>query len=251
MIVNSEINQNTETHYTSNNSNTLVIEVDKSEKKDFSKFPKNKVFKQVPIDESDQFDSLESKNFCSKLKNIFNYLDKLDKKISKPLQNYTPNYLTECIFLIFAKLFNNTPVTVYLFIILIYSFFKKNFNLFLIIFFHVINGVILTGILKKIIGRNRPTLTVNKYFNFVRDKEKTKSMPSGDSLQAGIFATMIILYLNNDLKYFSLLFIPASMTGRVFYCCHYWFDCIIGAILGIIISICNYYILIVIKSYMR
>ena len=68
-------------------------------------------------------------------------------------------------------------------------------------------------------------------------------MPSGDSLQAGNFVMMIILYLNCDIKYFSLLLIPASMTGRVFYNCHYWFDCIIGAILGIIISTTCYYII--------
>ena len=54
---------------------------------------------------------------------------------------------------------------------------------------------------------------------------------------------MIILYFDSKLKYFVLLLIPASMSGRVFFNCHYWFDCIIGAILGFFISIFAYLVI--------
>ena len=97
-------------------------------------------------------------------------------------------------------------------------------------------GLFITLIIKKIIGRERPVLTVKRYFYKVRTKESTNSMPSGDSLQSATFSMMIILYLGNNSRFFSLLFIPMSMSGRVFYNCHYWFDCFIGAFLGIIIS---------------
>ena len=82
--------------------------------------------------------------------------------------------------------------------------------------------------------------SLKRYFKL---KESTHSMPSGDSLQAGIFATMIILYTNNFFKFFGILLIPAAMLGRVFYNLHYWFDCIIGAIMGIFISIGTYTII--------
>ena len=231
-----------QSNYSENHINSLSLEVETLESQ---KYPKNKIYEQVPIEESiEKFDINESNNFCMKLKMLLHYLDQLDKKISKPLQTYTPNLAIELIFFLFAKMFNTYIVISYLIIILIYSFaLYKNGYLFLVIFFHVFVAAFFTSCTKKLVKRNRPVLEVKRYFNYVREREKNYSMPSGDSLQAGNFVMMIILYLNNDIKYFSLLLIPASMIGRVFYNCHYWFDCIIGAILGIIISTTCYYII--------
>ena len=121
---------------------------------------------------------------------------------------------------------------------LIYSFLKcKNGYIALIPMCHVVSGALITIICKIIIRRPRPILSANRYFKL---KENTHSMPSGDSLQAGIFATMIILYNKNIFRFFSILLVPAAMSGRVFYNLHYWFDCIIGALMGIIISILTY-----------
>ena len=129
-------------------------------------------------------------------------------------------------------------------LLLIYSYLKNhNFYLFLIPFIHVIIGAILTGLLKIIIGRNRPISTVKRFCNNVRDKETSKSMPSGDSLQSANFAMMAILYFNCNMKYLVLLLIPGVMCGRVYYNCHYWFDCIIGVLLGIFVSIGSYIII--------
>ena len=115
--------------------------------------------------------------------------------------------------------------------------------MFLIPFIHVVIGAILTGLLKIIIGRNRPVSTVKRFCNYVRDKETSKSMPSGDSLQSANFAMMAILYFNCNMKYLVLLLIPGVMCGRVYYNCHYWFDCIIGVVLGIFVSIGSYIII--------
>ena len=229
----------------SNDGNTIVIEVDKSVPKDPIKLQKNKIYEQVPIEESvEQYDTIESKSCCSQLKSCLNYLDNLDKKISKPLQIYTPNFAIECIFFVFSKLFNTETVIIYLFILLICSYLKNhNFYLFLIPFIHVVIGAILTGLLKIIIGRNRPVSTVKRFCNYVRDKETSKSMPSGDSLQSANFAMMAILYFNCNMKYLVLLLIPGVMCGRVYYNCHYWFDCIIGVVLGIFVSIGSYIII--------
>ena len=223
-------------------SNILVIGGDKPIPKDSIKSPNEKIFNQIPIEESMEQFEINSKNSC--LKTCLNNLDKIDKTISKPLQTYTPNFVMECIFFIFAKMFNTETVIIYLFFILIFSYVKnKNFCLFFIPFIHVIVGAIFTVLSKSIIGRNRPTLTVKRYFNSVRSKETTKSMPSGDSLQATNFAIMAILYFNSNLKYCALLLIPGVMCGRVYYNCHYWFDCLIGLIFGIFLSIGSYFII--------
>ena len=192
---------------------------------------------QVPVVEN--FGKVFNSEFESKscLSNLITDLDNFDKKISQPLQTYTPNFYIEVLFLIFAKSFNTLNIILYQVFIFFYSIFiKKNPFIFVVVFIHVMTGLFITLIIKKIIGRERPVLTVKRYFYKVRTKESTNSMPSGDSLQSANFSMMIILYLGNNSRFFSLLFIPMSMSGRVFYNCHYWFDCFIGAFLGIIIS---------------
>ena len=208
---------------TDNDSSTISLEVVKQE--------------QVPIEENFRKvlnTQIETKSCLS---NIITDLDNFDKKISQPLQTYTPNLYIEILFLISAKSFNTLNIIFYLVFIFFYSIFiKKNPYIFIIVFIHVIIGLLITLIIKKIIGRERPILTVKRYFYKVRTQELTNSMPSGDSLQSANFSMMIILYSGNNSRFFSLLFIPMSMIGRVFYSCHYWFDCFIGAFLGIIIS---------------
>ena len=199
---------------------------------------------QVPVEENfgkAYNTQLETKSCLS---NCINDLDNFDKKISQPLQTYTPNLYIEIIFLIFAKIFNTLNIILYLLFLLFYSvFIKKNPYLFIIVFIHVIVGVLITIIIKKMIGRERPSLTVKRYFYKVRTKELLNSMPSGDCLQSANFAMMIILYFRNNSRFLSILFIPISMLGRVFYSCHYWFDCFIGAFLGIINSYGCYFLI--------
>ena len=195
----------------------------------------------VPVEESYNITITEPKTCCEKC--LYN-IDNFDKKISQPLQTYTPNLFIELFFLIFAKSFNTITIICYLVLILFYSvFISKNIKIFLIPFIHVIIGALITLILKKIIGRDRPNLSVKKYFERVRTRETMESMPSGDCLQSSNFAFMIIFYFENKIKFFSLCFIPMSMVGRVFYCCHYWLDCFVGAILGICVSYTSYFII--------
>ena len=202
----------------------------------------------VPIDENfQQFQKNDNNSgYCKIIKNCINYLDNLDKAISNPLHKYSPGYKIECVFYCFARLFNIDTVTIYLVSALIYSFIKyKNGNMALIPICHVIVGVLVTLITKASIKRPRPTLKVRKHFKL---KENTHSMPSGDTLQAGIFATMIVLYLETNFRFLAILLIPAVMLGRIFYNLHYWFDCIIGAILGIGVSIGTYNVINVYKK---
>ena len=199
---------------------------------------------QVPIEENfgkSYNAQLETKSCLS---SCITDLDNFDKKISQPLQTYTPNVYIEIIFLIFAKVFNTLNIILYLVFLFLYSIFiKKNPYIFIIVFIHVIIGALITLIIKKMIGRERPSLTVKRYFYKVRTKELLNSMPSGDCLQSANFAMMMILYFGSSSRFFSIVFIPMSMIGRVFYSCHYWFDCLIGAFLGIINSFGCYFLI--------
>ena len=200
----------------------------------------------VPIKEKENENDQFRYNKGNVIKNCIKYLDKLDKQISRPLHNYCPNIKKEFIFYIFARLFNIDTVILYLIGVLLYSFLKYKNGYFAIIpICHVIVGALFTIILKVIIRRPRPILRVKKKFKL---KENTHSMPSGDTLQSAVFATMIILYNNNNFKFLSVLLIPATMLGRIFYNLHYWFDCIIGAIIGIFISIGTYNVINIFKN---
>ena len=116
---------------------------------------------QVPVVEN--FGKVFNSQFESKscLSNLITDLDNFDKKISQPLQTYTPNFYIEVLFLIFAKSFNTLNIILYQVFIFFYSIFiKKNPFIFVVVFIHVMTGLFITLIIKKIIGRERPVLTV-------------------------------------------------------------------------------------------
>ena len=193
----------------------------------------------IPVEGNFQdFQQNEDKNYGEKLNDMINYLDKFDKKISMPLHSFSPSFEIECIFYCFARLFNIDTIIIYLLSTIIYFYVRnKNAYMALIPICHVICGALFTMVTKSTIKRPRPILSTNRYFKL---KESNHSMPSGDSLQAGIFATMIILYNTSVYRFLGILLIPAAILGRIFYNLHYWFDCLIGAASGIIISIVTY-----------
>lgn len=225
--------------------NNIQLSVNEKNKQNFQENQNKKDLKELSIQIEENYNQYQNKQIKKKQFNLPNisenclkYLDNLDKRISKPLHTYSPSFKIECFFYCFARLFNIDTVIIYLVTTLIYSFYKyKNGYIALIPICHVICGALFTLVSKNVIKRPRPILITKRYFSL---KEKSHSMPSGDSLQAGIFATMIILYFNNSFRYFSILLIPAAMSGRMFYNLHYFFDCLIGAIIGITISILTY-----------
>ena len=193
----------------------------------------------IPVEGNFQdFQKKQNKKYGEKINDMINYLDILDKKISKPLHSFSPSFKVEFIFYLFARLFNMDTIIVYLVSTIIYFYVRyKNVYMSLIPICHVICGGLFTKITKSAIKRPRPTLITNRYFKL---KESSHSMPSGDSLQAGVFAAMIILYNTSIYRFFAILLIPAAILGRIFYNLHYWLDCILGAALGIIISKVTY-----------
>ena len=224
------------------NYNEISADSDNSSQQEPIKAQKNKVYEQIPLEENIEQYEISEENKFSKIHFLLKILDSFDKKISKPLQIYEPSYPIELIFFVFSKICNFEPMIFYLLSILFYYLIKeKTIYPFVLGCLYVLPSALICMILKKIIGRERPKLEVKRYFKLVREKEKHKSMPSGDSLQAGVFSTLAILYFNNNLKYFSILLVPAVISGRVFYSCHYFFDCIIGSLLGVIITMITYF----------
>ncbi len=139
-------------------------------------------------------------------------------------------------------MYNPEFVTIYFIIILLYTSIKyKDYYFFVKPLLHVIVGVIFTVILKKVINRKRPDLNnkIKRIFN-CRSRETNGSMPSGDALQSALFSIILIKYFG---IYWGIFTIPFVMFSRIFYFCHYLFDTIIGAILGILISLTMYDIL--------
>lgn len=168
--------------------------------------------------------------------NCIKIVDSKDKSISLILQTYIANKYIEYILYIFSRLYNPDTITIYLVCMLLFSIYKKNYYFIFKPISFVAFGIIITVILKKFVGRPRPNLNTKRLFK-VREKENNASMPSGDSLQAGIFAMILFYYYNFNFGFF---LIPGVMTSRVYFYCHYWMDTIIGAFLGIFSGIFMY-----------
>jgi membrane-associated phospholipid phosphatase len=151
-------------------------------------------------------------------------IDNVDKKLGEYLFHHHFSVLEEFIY-VFAFIFNPLPITCYL--ILILAIFGK--VLFIKTLIITLTGLLLTSYLKKAIGRPRPNCLGNRKYNF-RKVEKNLSMPSGDSFQSGLWATIIAIYFNN---YYVYYVVPLVMFARCFYQCHFLSDTVVGALLGI------------------
>lgn len=166
-----------------------------------------------------------------KSKSCLQKLDSIDKYYSGKFHNYIANPYVELIFYIFARLFNPETIAVYTSSILVYSLLKyKHVLLVIKPTIQFLTGLIITLIIKKIIGRPRPNVNPKRLFK-VRERESNNSMPSGDTLQSAIWGMIAFIYGD---CIFGLLLIPAAMTGRVYFNCHYFGDCIVGGTLGVV-----------------
>jgi len=95
--------------------------------------------------------------------------------------------------------------------------------------------VIIVLPLKAIFGRERPTRikSVKRICN-MRDREKEKSMPSGDSVAAAYYVTMYFYLF--DASPWIFVGIPLVAMGRVYAHCHWFGDTIVGGVLSVIIA---------------
>jgi membrane-associated phospholipid phosphatase len=171
------------------------------------------------------FKSQNSSSFFSKITNF-------DKKYSEIIHKTEVNIITEFFLFISARLYNPECVLIYFIIMFYYS----NFIFILKPLTHVIICLLITILMKHYTKRIRPKLyeNIKRRFN-VRDREKNCSMPSGDSMQAANFSIIFYCYFG---KIFGFFLIIPVMISRIFFCCHYIMDTIVGVIIGFSVSLC-------------
>ena len=172
----------------------------------------------------------------SRIKSLLTRIDLFDKKISNNIYELELNIILENIIHMFGRLFNVDIVLIFYISVFIYqSFFNKNYYYIIKPFIHLSLIFILSTILKYIIKRPRPDINKNvKRLYNLRKKEKNFSMPSGDSMQAANFAIIALFYFN--VSYLGFIVVPFVMFARIFYFCHYFFDTLIGALIGGFVS---------------
>ena len=171
------------------------------------------------------------------IKNTLSRIDLLDKKISNYIYILELNKILEHIIYIFARLFNPDVMIIFYLTILFYQIIiNKNYFYIIKPQIHLYVNLIITTILKLSFKRPRPEINSHvKRLHNLRKKEKNFSMPSGDSMQAANFAIVALFYFNISLTGF--LIVPFVMFARIFYFCHYFFDTLVGALIGGVVSL--------------
>ena len=157
------------------------------------------------------------------IKPFLNFVDSLDNSIGKYIYKTNFYYLDDIVY-IGAYAFNPPPIILYL----SFAFYKYGLEMFLNLLIPVLTGLIFCLTTKKFFGRLRPTNLFNRRYNF-RAHENNCSMPSGDSFQAALWATLLSIYFHNG---HGIYFVPFVMFSRVYYHCHFISDTIVGAICG-------------------
>lgn len=161
------------------------------------------------------------------MKEVIEKIKDIDESIKIKI-NKLSYYKVEEIFYIFAFIFNPIPIILYI----IFIFYSIPFRISFKILLTVLLGVLFTTILKRYFKRERPKNLNNRKYDF-RSVETNYSMPSGDSLQSGLWAFIMVLYFDN---YFLFFVVPLVMFSRCYYYCHFLSDTVIGSILGMLLS---------------
>ena len=190
----------------------------------------------IVLDNIEQFTLSEKDEIQNKktgfINNTLSKIDSCDKKLSNHIHTLELNNLLENIIYIFARLFNPDIMTIFYVLVILYqAIFHKNFFFVIKPLIHLTVVFIISTILKYSFKRPRPEIKPNvKRLHNLRKKEKNFSMPSGDSMQAANFAIVALFYFN--ISFLGFLIIPFVMFARIFYFCHYFFDTLVGALIG-------------------
>ena len=131
--------------------------------------------------------------------------------------------------------------TAALIVVLTYFFLGRSLQNFIVYLITFVANIIMTVVTKKLFARPRPT---NRDFPqksskslFFRNKQSNHSLPSGDTIQAVNLAWFIYFY--GDTQLATLIFLPTCLLvaySRVYLCCHFISDTVIGGIIAILTS---------------
>ena len=109
---------------------------------------------------------------------------------------------------------------------------KHGLKLFFTWILFVLVLLVMTTVTKRLFNRNRPKVYgVTRMCN-LRKTETNKSMPSGDTAQATLYACFLVAHLH---VHWSVLFIILLVAfARVFYYCDWIGDTMAGALCGVL-----------------
>lgn len=164
--------------------------------------------------------------------------DRFDKKISAPIHTLELPKFLEAILFVFAKTFNGEGTIILLALVcglLPSPDIKYVYLVCVAKYFSILAGsAILIGVLKGLIGRQRPPLNEKvSRISYLRKKEFNASMPSGDSAQSAVFAAFVTFFFPNSIiAPYVWIIPPISAFGRVYFQCHWVFDTVIGISYG-------------------
>eukprot|EP01017_Pseudomicrothorax_dubius_P025792 TRINITY_DN2822_c0_g1_i3.p1 TRINITY_DN2822_c0_g1~~TRINITY_DN2822_c0_g1_i3.p1 ORF type:complete len:178 (-),score=20.04 TRINITY_DN2822_c0_g1_i3:142-675(-) len=160
-------------------------------------------------------------------------LIELDERLSAVVHRQRLPRLLEYAVQVLASVFNPHNILIVILVVLLIEIKRHTPGLTFCYVAAMVLGLGFSTLLKRVIGRPRPTLKVIEEAGKStehRQREKNHSMPSGDSVQAGAFAGIIWL-LHGEPR--GLLVTAGVMYARIYYGCHYISDTIVGAALGV------------------
>jgi len=147
------------------------------------------------------------------------------KDFGKPINYFI--YFLSCIFM------EETAVVM---IFLSFFIFGRSLQLFIVYLITFVACIVVTLGVKKLTRRARPTpkdFPKTTKSMFFRNKQSNNSMPSGDTLQAANLAWFIYLFVGTPWQYIFILIAVMVAYSRVYLCCHFISDTLVGAILAI------------------
>jgi len=161
------------------------------------------------------------------------YLFLTDKVITKFIYSaLLHNGFFDLVFSFFSMIGSSILVWITLLICLIIFEEKRNHSFFITLAISIlVTSFTVNGVLKNIIQRPRPRMTIFSSANCPKDY----SFPSGHASTAFAAATVIAFY---DKKMRWLYYSVAGLISfsRIYLGCHYFFDVIAGGIIGYLIS---------------
>lgn len=168
-----------------------------------------------------------------------------------------PNF--EYVLLVFGIIFNRWYGFIpYLFMVGLSYFYAEDFNeilkvqleaqvddgtlrlrlmygFFIFLFILTMTTLLVSAFLKKLSNRARPKyVNQNRLCNLRGRENHSKSMPSGDTTQGALWCGCMAVFFEQE---YVLLFLPLVAYARVYYQCHWIGDTIMGALLGITMSL--------------
>lgn len=121
-------------------------------------------------------------------------------------------------------------------IFLVYMLVGRSFQLFFEYMLTFLANVLVTVITKKVFARARPTTqdfpTTSKTL-FFRNKQSNGSLPSGDTMQAVNLAWYAFWYAQSSIALPIAILTLFVGYSRVYLCCHWISDTVIGGLLAI------------------